>query len=101
MPVTPDEIRRVADLAALQLTPEVEDELMRRIDRIIAYTDMLQEVDTEGVEPLIHPFAGSSAPLRPDEARKGLGPEEALANAPDRHGSFFKVPRMIEEARDD
>jgi len=101
MPVTPDDVRRVAQFAGLYLSPAEEDELVQRIGQIIGYMETLEAVATEGVEPLIHPLAGSPAPLRPDTARPGLPLEQALANAPDRHGPFYKVPSMIEETADD
>ncbi|HEX6988740.1 MAG TPA: Asp-tRNA(Asn)/Glu-tRNA(Gln) amidotransferase subunit GatC [Bacillota bacterium] len=100
MPVTPEDVRRVAELASLHLAPEQEAGLVHRFEQIIRYVDQLQEVDTRGVEPLAHPFAESSTPLRPDVARDGLPLDEVLANAPERYGPYFQVPRMIEETPD-
>lgn len=101
MPVTPDDMRRVAQLASLELDPDDETRLVQKVQQVVEYVDRLQAVDTAGIEPLAHPYAGSSTPMRPDTARQGLPVDEVLANAPDRFGPFFRVPRMIEEGQDD
>jgi aspartyl-tRNA(Asn)/glutamyl-tRNA(Gln) amidotransferase subunit C len=57
----------------------------------------LEELDVSEVEPMTHALAaGEAAPLREDEVRPSLAPEEALRNAPEREGTCFKVPRIIE-----
>jgi aspartyl-tRNA(Asn)/glutamyl-tRNA(Gln) amidotransferase subunit C len=59
--------------------------------------EQLRELDVSGVEPMTHALAaGDAAPLREDAVQPSLGIEKALANAPEREGTCFKVPRIIE-----
>ena len=96
MPVTPEDVRHVAQLARLHLEPDEQERMAAQLDRIVAYIDQLQQVDTTGIEPLAHALGKRTTPLRDDRARPSLDVSEALANAPDRYDPFFKVPQMIE-----
>jgi aspartyl-tRNA(Asn)/glutamyl-tRNA(Gln) amidotransferase subunit C len=97
MSLTLDEVRRIAALARLELSPEEEALLPRQLSAIIDYVRLLEELDVSGVEPMTHALAaGETAPLRDDEVRPSLGPDRALASAPAREGTWFKVPRIIE-----
>jgi aspartyl-tRNA(Asn)/glutamyl-tRNA(Gln) amidotransferase subunit C len=97
MSLTLDEVRRIAALARLELSPEEEALLPRQLSAIIDYVRLLEELDVSGVEPMTHALAsGEAAPLRDDEVRPSLGPDQALASAPAREGTWFKVPRIIE-----
>ena len=58
--------------------------------------DKLRELDTANVEPLAHALAIQNV-LRPDEPRRSLSPEQALAGAPEADGDFFRVPRVLDE----
>ena len=61
---------------------------------ILEYVDALRALDTAAIEPMTHavPF---DCPTREDEVQPSLSPDEALANAPRRDGSFFQVPRIL------
>jgi aspartyl-tRNA(Asn)/glutamyl-tRNA(Gln) amidotransferase subunit C len=97
MSLSIDEVRRVALLARLKLSPEEEVLLQGQLSAILDYVKQLEELDVSGVEPMTHALAeGEGAALRADEARPSLAPDEALANAPAREGTCFKVPRIIE-----
>ncbi|MBM3299158.1 MAG: Asp-tRNA(Asn)/Glu-tRNA(Gln) amidotransferase subunit GatC, partial [Deltaproteobacteria bacterium] len=61
----------------------------------LKYMDMLAEVPTDGVEPMAGPVE-LYTPLREDVVKLSLPPEEALANAPARSGTSFRVPKVIE-----
>ena len=90
------EVEHVARLARLALSDD-ERELMRaQLDRILGYIDKLGRLDIEGVEPTSHAVPMLNV-MRDDERRPCLAPEEMLANAPDRSGEFFRVPRIIED----
>lgn len=92
-----EEVRRVAALARLELSPEEERLFAGQLSAILEYVDQLGELDVSGVEPMTHALAaGEAPPLRPDEVRPGLPPEKALAAAPARAGTCFQVPRIIE-----
>ena len=97
MSLTLDEVRRVAALARLKLTVEEERLFAGQLSAILDHVRELESLDLSGVPPMTHALAeGEGAALRPDLLVPGLTPEEALANAPARQGSCFKVPRIIE-----
>jgi aspartyl-tRNA(Asn)/glutamyl-tRNA(Gln) amidotransferase subunit C len=97
MALSLEAVRRIATLARLRLGPEEERAFAGQLSAILDYVEQLKELDVDGVEPMTHALAGGEpVALRPDELRPGLSPEEALANAPAREGTCFKVPRIIE-----
>ena len=97
MSLSLDEVRRIAALARLRLSPEEERTFAEQLSAILAHVDQLKELDVSAVEPMTHALAAGEAPvLREDEVRASLPPDEALANAPAREGTFFRVPRIIE-----
>ena len=93
--LTPEEVQHIANLARLALTEEEIERYASDLSAILDYAQQLQEVDTDH----IHPTA-SVLPLRtvmrPDEARPGLEPEDALTNAPDSKDGYFKVHAVLE-----
>ena len=94
--ITREEVLHVARLARLHLT-EAELERMRaQLDAILAYVDKLRELDVDGVEPTSHAVPLVDV-MRDDALAPCLSQEAALANAPDRDGEFFRVPRIIED----
>ncbi len=98
MPLTEKDVRYVAELAHLELSDEEVRQFLPQLDSILQYMQKLNELDTEGVEPMAqvtHAGEESSA-FRSDEVRSTFSPEVALANAPEHDGRFFKVPRVIE-----
>lgn len=95
VPIDPEQVRRIAHLARLELT-EAEVALFgQQLAKILAYVEQLKEVDTEDVEPLAHPLPLTNV-LRPDVPRPGLSQEAALQNAPDEEAGFFRVPEVLE-----
>ncbi len=92
-----EKVRAIAALARLELTPEEEALFGSQLSAVLDHVRVLEELDLSGVEPMTHALGAGELPaLRPDEARPGLEPSEALANAPAREGTFFKVPRILE-----
>jgi aspartyl-tRNA(Asn)/glutamyl-tRNA(Gln) amidotransferase subunit C len=87
-------LRRIARLARIDLTEEEVGRLLPQLESVMGYFDKLRELDTEGVEPLVHAVEESNV-LMPDEPGGSLSQEEALANAPRHDGSFFCVPRIL------
>jgi aspartyl-tRNA(Asn)/glutamyl-tRNA(Gln) amidotransferase subunit C len=97
MSLSLDEVRRIAVLARLKLSPEEEQVFQGQLSAVLEYVEQLKELDVSGVEPMTHALAaGDLPPLRDDVVLPSLSPEEALANAPAREGTCFKVPRIIE-----
>ncbi len=97
MSLSLDEVRRIAVLARLKLTPDEERLFPGQLSAILDYVRQLEELDVSGVEPMTHALAAGEAPaLREDAIEPSLAPDDALAAAPAREGTCFKVPRIIE-----
>jgi aspartyl-tRNA(Asn)/glutamyl-tRNA(Gln) amidotransferase subunit C len=95
MKVTRENIEHVAHLGRLELEPHEVDMYTTQIDSILEYMDKLNGLDTTGIEATSHPVPVDCV-LRPDEVRESFTSDESLQNAPERKGSFFKVPPVIE-----
>lgn len=93
--ITRDEVRRVAGLARLRLSPDEEERLTADLDHILDAFVRLQALDTTDVPPTAH-VEDFGAPLRADEVSNPAGDEALLANAPARDGRLFRVPKIIE-----
>ena len=89
-----DLIRHIATLARITLDEGEVEPFTRQFVRIIDYFDKLNQLDTEGVEPLTHAVELSNV-LADDQISPSLTPDQALANASDRDSSFFKVPKVL------
>lgn len=92
-----DQVRKVAKLARLALTDAEVEEFTGQLGAILGYVEKMNELDTTGVEPLAHCLPISNV-FRADEVRESLGTEKTLANAPDRDGSFFRIPKILEDS---
>ena len=95
--LTPEEARKVAWLARLKLDEAELDVLTRQLGQILEYVGMLDEVDTEGVEPMAHAVELANV-FRADEVAPSLPRDAALSNAPKTDGRFFVVPGILESA---
>jgi aspartyl-tRNA(Asn)/glutamyl-tRNA(Gln) amidotransferase subunit C len=95
-PLTGADVSRVAALAHLQLTDVERDLFTKQLADILAYAELLQQVDTTGVPATAHVSAGIREE-RPDEPRPSLSAQDAVANAPDGapEAGLFRVPRVI------
>lgn len=105
MSVSKEQVLATAALSRLDLSvssaharQESPDEQVQRIaaqlDAVVGYMDILNQVDTDGVEPLYSPMR-NTAPPRKDRAEKRRDAEAVLANAPRRRQRFFAVPPII------
>jgi aspartyl-tRNA(Asn)/glutamyl-tRNA(Gln) amidotransferase subunit C len=101
--VTIEDVRRVAELANLELTAEEEPRMQRDLNAILRHIAQLNELDTAGVPPTaqvgemlggVADDAGIS--LREDVVRPSLDRGSVMAAAPESDGRFFKVPKVIE-----
>jgi aspartyl-tRNA(Asn)/glutamyl-tRNA(Gln) amidotransferase subunit C len=91
-------IRRIAALARLRLEEHEVAQAQTEINGILGWIEQLQAVDTDGVEPMAGGSATAlvSAPLRADAVTDGGQADAVLANAPDRQGQYFGVPKVVE-----
>jgi aspartyl-tRNA(Asn)/glutamyl-tRNA(Gln) amidotransferase subunit C len=89
--ISRDEVLHVARLARLALTDEEVERLGAQLNAILEAVGKVSELDLEGVEPTAHPLEVVNV-WAEDDPRPCLPVEEALANAPEREGGFFKVP---------
>jgi aspartyl-tRNA(Asn)/glutamyl-tRNA(Gln) amidotransferase subunit C len=103
--VSLDDVRRVAELANLDLTAEEEPRMRRDLNAILDYVAQLAELDTAQVQPMAQVsevLASSEIPsekqsvLREDEVRPCLDRAVVMASAPETDSVFFKVPKVIE-----
>jgi aspartyl-tRNA(Asn)/glutamyl-tRNA(Gln) amidotransferase subunit C len=85
----------IAHLARLEFDEKDADKMMADMNAIVSWVEKLQEVDTTGVEPLTT-LSHEINVFREDIPVRTLSREEALANAPDADGEFFRVPKVIE-----
>lgn len=96
MPIlTPDDVRKIAQLARLNLNEDEVDRFAEQLDSILNHFTELQTVDTAGVEPTAHSVGGQNV-TRPDVARPSMTPEEAVAGAPRAEANMFVVPQIVE-----
>ena len=89
-----DVVRHIGKLSRIELTDEEVPRLARQLGDVLGHFGKLGELDTEGVEPMAHAVELNNV-LADDVPAESLSPEEALANAPQRDGDFFKVPKVI------
>ncbi|MBP3191253.1 Asp-tRNA(Asn)/Glu-tRNA(Gln) amidotransferase subunit GatC [Natronogracilivirga saccharolytica] len=95
MSVTLEDVTYMANLARLQLTDEEAQGLVKDMNDILEYMELLGQIDSSDVPPLEHVTDVDSG-LRPDKALTPLDHEEALKNAPDADADYFRVPRVID-----
>ncbi len=95
MSLDPATVKRIARLARIRLEDEALPRLQGELNGILGWIEQLSEVNVEGVAPLTG-GAQIALRLRTDEITDGGYPERVLANAPDRAGPFFAVPKVVE-----
>jgi aspartyl-tRNA(Asn)/glutamyl-tRNA(Gln) amidotransferase subunit C len=96
MKVTPEDVRRVAKLARLAVSPEEVERFSGQLSAILEAFEVISKLDTAGVEAQSHAVP-VELPLREDEVQAPLGVEAALANAPASSGGGFLVPKTVEK----
>ena len=92
----PIDVERVARLARLALSDAEKARMQAELAAILRYIDKLRGLSVDGVEPTSHAVPLVNV-MREDEARPCLPRDEMMANAPDRVGDLFRVPRIIED----
>lgn len=95
MAISKEEVEHVVKLARLMVSEEEKDVLTRQLSNILTYVGKLNELNTEGVEPLSHVIDIKNV-FREDKTRESLSQDLALSNAPEKRDGFFRVPKIIE-----
>lgn len=95
MKISVADVEHAARLARLELTSEEKELFAGQIGAILGYVEKLKGLDTESIVPTSHAVPMENA-FREDIVQPSIGVARALANAPEREGSFFAVPKVIE-----
>ena len=95
MKINKETLNKIAHLARLEFDEKDTDKMLQDMNGMIAFVEKLNEVDTEGVEPLTT-MSHEVNSLREDMVASHLDHEEALRNAPQRDQDYFRVPKVLE-----
>lgn len=95
MSLSLEDVRRIALLARIRIESSELENLRGELNNIIGWVEQLSQVDTDGVEPMTS-VADIAIAQRSDFVTDGNASEEVLANAPDREGDFYAVPKVVE-----
>ena len=95
MPITVEDVEYIARLTRLELNPEELQRFTGEIDEILGLVEKLKSVSTEEVPPTSHVLPLTNV-YREDQTAPSLTTDQALTNAPDREGPFFRVPKVID-----
>ena len=89
-------VDNLAALSRLEFNESEKVLIQKDLERMIDFVDKLKELDVTGVEPLLH-MSDAENILREDEVKGSVSRSEALKNAPETDGVFFKVPKVIQK----
>lgn len=89
-------VDKLANLARLQFNETEKQSIKTDLQKMIQFVEKLNELDTAGIEPLLHMSDGVNV-LREDEVKGSIERSEGLKNAPLQDGVFFKVPKVIKK----
>jgi len=89
-------VDEIAHLARLEFEDAAKEEIIKDMNRMLAFVDKLNELNTDGVEPLIY-MNDDVDVMREDLAQNNVTQQEALKNAPKKDSDYFKVPKVIDQ----
>ena len=89
-------VDRLAELSKLEFDEQAKEGLKKDLQKILNLVEKLEEIDVEGVEPLIY-MTDEKNVLRKDVVKGTVSKEDALLNAPQRDSDYFKVPKVIKK----
>jgi len=95
MKIDPEALQKIAHLARLEVKPAEEAALLASMEIVLTWMEQLDELDTEGVEPLTH-MTDEVNNWREDVAKNALSREDGLSNAPSHDEAYIRVPKVIE-----
>lgn len=96
MKVNKELVEKLADLSKLEFSPEEQVHVIDDLSNMLNFIDKLNELDVEGVEPLIYVNEDTNS-LREDIVKMEITKEEALKNAPLADSDYFKVPKVLKK----
>ncbi|MGQ4647419.1 Asp-tRNA(Asn)/Glu-tRNA(Gln) amidotransferase subunit GatC [Lyngbya aestuarii] len=91
-----EQVRKVANLARLEMTPQEEEQFAGQLSNILDYFEQLSELDTDDVPPTTRAIDVSNV-TRPDELKLYPDREAMLKEAPEQDGDYFRVPKILNE----
>ncbi|MET0461531.1 MAG: Asp-tRNA(Asn)/Glu-tRNA(Gln) amidotransferase subunit GatC [Chitinophagaceae bacterium] len=94
MEINDSTVEKLAKLARLRFDENETVEIKKDLQRMISFVEKLNELDLEGVQPLLH-MSEETNVLRDDEIKGSVSRDKALQNAPLHDDQFFKVPKVI------
>ncbi len=94
MPITIQDVKKVAKLAKLQFQPQEQKRIAKQLDQIVIYMKKLNELETDMIEPTSHVIDLKNI-FRDDKSEGWIKQEEALENAPAKKKGYFSVPKVI------
>jgi len=89
-------IQDIAKLSKLKFDDSAEEKMKADLEKMLAFVDKLNEIDTEGVDPLIY-MSEEVNVLREDKITEETSQEDALKNAPEKDSDYFKVPTVLKK----
>lgn len=95
MKIDKETLQKIAHLARLDFEEKGADEMVESLTEILDWVEKLNELDTDGVEPLTNMSMEQNV-LREDEAKEPLSHERGLKNAPKKDSDYFRVPKVLE-----
>jgi aspartyl-tRNA(Asn)/glutamyl-tRNA(Gln) amidotransferase subunit C len=96
--ISTETVDRIAHLARLEFDEAQKPKIVEKMNRMLAFVDKLNELNTDGVEPLIYMVDEVNA-LREDEVIETISQKDALLNAPKKDSDYFKVPKVVDRNR--
>ncbi|HTN10915.1 MAG TPA: Asp-tRNA(Asn)/Glu-tRNA(Gln) amidotransferase subunit GatC [Acetobacteraceae bacterium] len=96
MSLDPATVRRIARLARIRLDDAQVAQMGAELNSILGWIEQLNEVNVDGVTPMAGGTHNMAQRLRADAVTDGGIAEQVLANAPDREGAFYTVPKVVE-----
>ncbi len=96
MSVTLKDVQYIAALAKLKFNDSEIENYTEQLNRILGYVEKLNELNTDDIEPLLHPIENSNF-FRDDKVEPSVSTEDALKNAPSKTEEFFRVPKVINQ----
>jgi aspartyl-tRNA(Asn)/glutamyl-tRNA(Gln) amidotransferase subunit C len=88
------EVEKLAHLARLEFNEKEKEEMIEDMDNIIGFIEKIDNLDLEGVEPLVYMTEDENRP-REDKVLYEVGRDKALSNAPDKDSDYFRVPKVV------
>lgn len=95
MNIDRETLKKTAHLSRLEISESEEDKMLADLSAMVSFVEKLNEVNTDGVEPLTTMSFEINA-LREDEVKTHLPHEEAMLNAPQKDKDYFRVPKVLE-----